>query len=824
MLRATGRRRRFGGAALGALALALACSAPATPALAQAAQAVLPGGIGKTVPEGTPLLLEADRLTYNRDADTITASGGVQIAYGTYRLVASEVSYDQASGRLTARGAVEIVEPDGNRVYADEVDVTDDFGRGFVNALRVETAANTRFAAESAVRGQDGTRTVFNNGVYTACETCAEDPDKPLTWRIRARTVIWNQRERTITFDRSSFELFGQPLFDVPRFSIPDHTVERRSGFLFPRARASEKLGLGVTVPYYFALNPSFDATVQATLFTRQGLLAEGQFRRRFASGDLELRAAGIAQLDPDAFEPGTTDDTVGRAMIGGRGDFRLGENWQWGFDFLAQTDGTFAATYDIAGYDAGTFVNNVYLIGLDDRAYLEIKAEDFIVQSNDRDYVDENPVVYPSLDYEKTLDRTFAGGEVSFDIAAVNLTRENQTCRTSIVDPAATLGSREIDDCTYDPRDGTALRIDPVTGQRVRVPIAPGDPDRLPTRVTGIDGNYTRIGGELAWERTLTTDAGLVLEPLLAGRLDGVAIDTDEPAVPGRVGIGTLGPRTMVTAGLEARYPVAAYTAGGTHVFEPIAQLFVRPSEGVDGAIVNEDSQSLVFDSTTLFERDKFSGDDRIEGGTRANVGLRYAGDLSGGIGIDAVIGQSFHIAGENPYGLPSQRLDLVNVGAQSGLETDRSDIVAGVSVATLRGFEAAGRVRLDEGDLGVERFEAEASYAGIDFSAVAKYAFIGSQPDAGTIAPRHQVHGAGRVRVGEHWTVAANATYDIEADALWRRGAGVTYADECFVIGLDYTENRRNLDAIERSLQLNVSLRTVGDFGVSRFLAANN
>ena len=78
--------------------------------------------------------------------------------------------------------------------------------------------------------------------------------------------------------------------------------------------------------------------------------------------------------------------------------------------------------------------------------------------------------------------------------------------------------------------------------------------------------------------------------------------------------------------------------------------------------------------------------------------------------------------------------------------------------------------------------------------------------------------------MRVAEHWTVDANATYDIEAEALWRRGLGVTYADECFVIGLDYSENRRNLDAIERSLQFNVSLRTVGDFGVSRFGGANN
>ena len=796
-------------------ALLASAALPTLPALAQSADGMLPGGIGKTVPEGTPLLLEADRLIYNRDTETVTARGGVQIAYGPYRLVADEVSYDQQSGRLVARGAVEIEEPDGNRLYADVIDVTDDFGQGFVNALRVETAANTRFAAESAVRGADGTRTVFNNGVYTACEACEDEPDKPLSWRVRARTVIWNQEARTITFERSSFELFGRPLIALPTFSIPDHTVPRRSGFLVPSLRFSQELGAGLTVPYYFALNPSYDATIEATAFTRQGLLVEGQFRRRFRSGDLELRAAGIAQLDPDAFDPGTTDDTTGRAMVGGRGDFRINERWQWGFDFLAQTDASFASTYDIEGYDAGTFVNNVYLIGLDDRAYLELKAEDFVVQSNDPAFLNDNPRIFPSLDYEKTFEPTLLGGDLSLDVAAVHLMRERQTCRISVPAPGTPTGSREITDCLFDPATGLP--------NQPGLPPIPPDPTRLPTRETGINGNYSRISSELAWERSLVTPGGVVVKPLLAGRLDGVGIDVDTARTPGTPAIETYRPRSMVTAGLEARYPIAATTANATHVFEPIAQVFVRPDEDVNGAIVNEDSQSLVFDATTLFERDKFAGDDRIEGGTRANLGVRYAAELGNGLSIDAVVGQSIHLAGTNPYARASQLADLTNVGAQSGLETDRSDYVAGVTVSLPDKIEVAGRVRLDESTLSVRRAEAEATYSGLDFSGTARYAFIDAQPDVERLSPRHQVAAGGRLALNENWTVAANATYDIEAESLWKTGASLSYADECFAYTLGYSENRRNLDAIERSLQFNVSLRTIGDFGVSRSLTAD-
>ena len=37
-----------------------------------------------------------------------------------------------------------------------------------------------------------------------------------------------------------------------------------------------------------------------------------------------------------------------------------------------------------------------------------------------------------------------------------------------------------------------------------------------------------------------------------------------------------------------------------------------------------NEDAQSLVFDASTLFETNKFSGFDRTEGGIRANLGIK--------------------------------------------------------------------------------------------------------------------------------------------------------------------------------------------------------
>ncbi|MGB3391071.1 MAG: LPS-assembly protein LptD, partial [Pseudaminobacter sp.] len=226
---------------------------PAQPVLSQE----LPDLSGQ-VPEGSQMLLEADTLVYDNDANTVTAVGGVQIDYGGNRLVAQRVAYDRKTSRLVASGNVEIIDSSGTKIYSDEIDVTDDFADGFVNALRVETVDKTYFAAESAER-KGGVVTTFNNGVYTACEPCEEKPDKAPIWRIKAQKIIWNGKAKTVRFEKSRFEFFGFPIAYLPAFEIADPTVKRKSGFLFPSIGYKSELGAVVSVPYYLALSPTYD-------------------------------------------------------------------------------------------------------------------------------------------------------------------------------------------------------------------------------------------------------------------------------------------------------------------------------------------------------------------------------------------------------------------------------------------------------------------------------------------------------------------------------------------------------------------------------------
>jgi LPS-assembly protein len=180
---------------------AIACVAAAGVVLSDSAYAQqLDLGL-ETSPDAE-MLLEADTLVYDRDRDTISAVGGVQIDYDGHRLVADRVTYDRTTARLIASGRVEIVDRDGNRFFADEIDITDDFRDGFVHALQVHTADDTYFAAESAER-VSGTLTTFRRGIYTACRPCEERPDKPPIWRIGAQKIIWDGQARTVRFERA---------------------------------------------------------------------------------------------------------------------------------------------------------------------------------------------------------------------------------------------------------------------------------------------------------------------------------------------------------------------------------------------------------------------------------------------------------------------------------------------------------------------------------------------------------------------------------------------------------------------------------------------
>jgi LPS-assembly protein len=273
---------------------------------------------------------------------------------------------------------------------------------------------------------------------------------------------------------------------------------------------------------------------------------------------------------------------------------------------------------------------------------------------------------------------------------------------------------------------------------------------------------------------------------------------------------------RGLATAGLEFRWPILFSTTSATHILEPIAQIFARTDETYASTLdtPNEDAQSLVFDAASLFERDKFSGYDRMEGGTRANLGFRYSASYGGGWTVNAIFGQSYHLGGINSFASP----DLVNAGAFSGLETDRSDYVGLVGLTSSSGLTISAGGRFDEVTFETRRAEATARLVISPVMVAARFAYIQAQPLYGFPNDRKETTVSGSLRFDENWRAYGAATYDFESETRVKTSVGFAYDDECFTYMMTYVEGRNIITKeATRSVGFHLSFRTLGDIGTS-------
>jgi LPS-assembly protein len=283
------------------------------------------------------------------------------------------------------------------------------------------------------------------------------------------------------------------------------------------------------------------------------------------------------------------------------------------------------------------------------------------------------------------------------------------------------------------------------------------------------------RIVTSAEWRRTLTDDLGQRFTPFVFGRGDIYSVSSFKD-VSGDAGDSDTFTRQMVGGGLDYRYPFVAHTDTASHVIEPVGQIVTRTNVANNDRMPNVDSQSLVFDDTLLFDINKFSGYDRIETGTRANVGVQYTMQTYNGVSVRAVGGESFQVAGKNSY------------DQATGLYNTRSDYVVGAYVDYLNMFRFVTQFRLDESDFTVARQDYSAQVKLGIFEGALSYVAVAAQPLLGFDTAREEVAGFGAVKLTDEWTVFGDARYNLELSQFVRNSVGVQYADECFIYSVTY------------------------------------
>lgn len=746
-----------------------------------------------------PMLLEADEVIYNEDEDTVTAVGKVQIYYGATSLQARKVIYNRKTERVFAEGDVRIVDETGNVVTAESADVTRSFAEGFIKSVRIDTVQRTRITAESATRRDDNV-TEVNKATYTACVKCRQTPERPPTWQIKAAKVVQNQQEQMVYYQDARLEFWGVPLAYVPYFAHPDLSVKRKSGFLSPNAFVSDLLGVGVSAGYFWAPAQDWDITLRPSYLSRQGLVGDVEIRHAVDGGQWSLRMVGLHQNDPDAFRTSSqsaatwandSSNRTWRGMLSSTGNFSLGQQWAAGWRVNITSDVDFLTDYSFSDTADESTRSEIFLRGSGDRSLFNASLLAFGLTFDDRngvnlafgsgtnrDRVSKQPFVLPVIDYAKVLDESYWGGELALTANLTSITRLN----------------------------GDWQNINGTAGLQ-----------RKDDRIVGSEGAYTRLSGQVDWRRQIIDPFGQVFTPfayvkgdLFMTRVDSSGDGTSLGPVAPSPKSAVFG-RFMPAVGIEYRYPILAAHAWGNQVFEPVAQVILRPDENQIGSIANEDSQSFVFDDANLFDWDKFSGFDRTEGGSRANVGFNYTLTLNNGGSISALIGKSFQLAGRNSFAID----DIALTGRDSGLDQQQSDYVARLFLDLPAGLRVGTRARFDETTFALNRAEVQASaYAG-PLTLVGNFAYLREQPNLGINHDRREVAGGGNLRLSETWRVFGQMRYDLEQGRMITGSGGLGYDDDSFSVSLSFGQNNglKATDKPERVMFLRFGLRTLGD-----------
>ncbi|MEM8570833.1 MAG: LPS assembly protein LptD [Pseudomonadota bacterium] len=356
-----------------------------------------------------PASLIADTVTFDEESGLLTAAGNVEAVYEGRILRAESIIYDQNAETIRAVGPLTVQSEDGTVLRAEAAELSPDFARGLIESGQLLVAGQLQLAA-SEIRRTGERFTTLHRTVASSCVVCEENPTP--TWSVRARRITVDDVEERIYFEGARFEVLGLPIAYFPSFSIPDPRITRSTGFLLPSYHQSDLYGLGFKIPYYTVLGPSSDATVTPFLTTDGASLLEGEYRRRFTNGEIDL--AGVLALSD-----GNGDN--GRGSIDSSGTFRLQQGFVSEFQLKLASDRTFLQEFDYSDEDRLTSFARVQRTETDE--FIQLSTIGFQSLREDEDS-GSIPFVLPEFKYDRRGSLPGIGGIFGANADILGITR----------------------------------------------------------------------------------------------------------------------------------------------------------------------------------------------------------------------------------------------------------------------------------------------------------------------------------------------------------------------------------------------------------------
>jgi len=366
------------------------------------------------------IAFEADGLEYDSDADVVTATGNVILRSADQSVRADNVSWNRTSGRIVATGNIRFVDEDGNQLFTDSLELTDELKAGAMSNLLLAFREGGRLAAIEGRRNEAGD-IELERAAYTGCPVVDEDgcPKEP-SWRLTARRVFYDSDTKRVRFEGAFLELFGQRVLPLPGLAFRTDG-SATSGFLVPDFALTASNGAELSGSYYWRLAENRDLLLSGYVYTEVAPMVSAQYRALTADGAYQVSGYLTygTRSDLTGLVPGTQKDLRGYLFANGR--FQLDPHWSVTGSLRYASDRTFLRRYDISRDDRLRSTINVERI--DDASYLSIAG--WVTQATlvptPQGLV---PIALPVIDYRRRLDDPVLGGQIELQANSLAITR----------------------------------------------------------------------------------------------------------------------------------------------------------------------------------------------------------------------------------------------------------------------------------------------------------------------------------------------------------------------------------------------------------------
>ncbi|WP_135078368.1 LPS assembly protein LptD [Terasakiella sp. SH-1] len=546
----------------------------------------------QTVPENATDFnasgFSAEEVGFHKELGVITARGNVEIIHEDRVLIADTVSYNQNKNLVTASGNVQLIEPNGDVLFTEFLEITSDLKSGIAQQLRMSLSDNSHLVASKAKR-TEGRFLIAKDAEYSPCQKCQDNPERPLAWKLSAKEVTHDAEQKRMEYSDVFLELYDIPVLYFPYFTHPDPTQRRETGFLTPSFGSRGTLEGFVSAPFFWNISPSKDLTLEPTYYynLEQGHL-NAEYRQHTQTGQLRL-GGSLTYADGGA---GATDSNKSevRGHIDSEGLFHINDTWRWGFEANHATDETYVRRYGVTNRTENAHLtSNLFTEGFRKRNYMKAQLSSYQEQRDGNDNDLQDGKFEYLFNHISQPQKSGAYWKTNASLYSIN--------------------SRN---------DSSASRLAADTSW-----VIP----------------YTSPTGDL-----ITLDTNIIASLHYANNLNNSGLSEEYSGAQARftpsMSLEWRKPLSRTQMGGRVN-----------EIFEPIIKLKAAPNIGENHKIANEDSQDFEFDDTNLFKTNRFAGLDKVDGGQRLDFGFNWGLFGEEGGYSQMFIGQSYRLRDDSTY-----------------------------------------------------------------------------------------------------------------------------------------------------------------------------